>query len=331
MASFPLVSIIIPVRDRFAWLKDCLQSVFDQGYPALEVIVVDDGSLTPAADFIVATWPERANQVTVIRNQESLGPGASRENGRMVAKGRYLSYLDSDDVITPQKISRQVDFLQAHPEYGMCYCAARVFSQLPLTGKEEEWRPVQTASDQILPQLLIHRPWGTGACLWTREATDAIGSWSSLRAGEDQEYEFRAGLLRVKIHRLPEDLFYVRRSAELGQLNQQNAACRLEDSKMYIAIGEMALNAQGGVDALTRYMISRHLVFSTIFLLSLPDRELALNSIGTVKRLAGKSIFAGAMADAVLLAIRSLPEKTAGKCIHFFRHRILQVLKRAII
>lgn len=326
----PLVSIIIPTKDRFEWFRDCLHSVLEQNYPAIEIIVIDDGSSKPLREFIVETWDGLTDRIKIIRNDVSLGPGVSREMGRQIAKGDYISYLDSDDVIHPHKIRKQVNYLMEHPEIGMCYCRCNVFSELPLTGSEKEWRQFQDGAHDFLPKLLINRTWGTSACLWTKEATDQIGPWSSLCAGEDQEYEFRAGLLGIKAFPISEVLCYIRRSSNFPQLNMENTFCRTEDAKMYISIANQATSHQDRFDQMTIFMICRNLFLSSIFLLSQKNKILAQDCIHALINLKNDNIIIQAVYKPIQTMTKFFPCYFMYRLLHLSRYRIIQITRIAI-
>jgi glycosyltransferase involved in cell wall biosynthesis len=118
-----LVSTIVPVHDRPAMLVDAVESVLAQSYRPLEILIVDDGSTddTPAvADALAADHPEV--QAIHIPNG---GPGVAREAGRRQARGEFVQYLDSDDVLLSEKFQSQVRALSADPESGECYGMTR--------------------------------------------------------------------------------------------------------------------------------------------------------------------------------------------------------------
>ena len=176
-------------------LRQCLDTIAAQTYPALEVIVVDDASEGDIPAVINAIpWPSNLGP-QYIRLEQNRGPGAAREVGRKQAQGDFICYLDSDDLWHRDKVAMQVEVLQNHSAAGMCYCISVRFKGAPLTGEE----PVSRLSDRpftsILPQLLYSRPWDTSACMWTRRATDRIGPWWAGWTWEDVEYDLRAGCL----------------------------------------------------------------------------------------------------------------------------------------
>jgi len=114
MAS-PLVSVIIPVYNRFELAKEAVSSVLGQTFRSLELIIVDDGStdMTP----ILATYFREDTRVKYIRINHSGMPGFVRNKGVETAKGKYLAFLDSDDLWMESKLEKQVGFLEKNSIY----------------------------------------------------------------------------------------------------------------------------------------------------------------------------------------------------------------------
>lgn len=94
-ASTPLVSVIIPVYNAADHLRECLDSVLSQSLKKIEVICVDDGSEDESLE-ILNEYAQKDERVTVLK-QENAGGGAARNKGIDIARGKYLSFLDSDD------------------------------------------------------------------------------------------------------------------------------------------------------------------------------------------------------------------------------------------
>lgn len=96
MQKQPLVSIIIPVFNVAEFLSECLESVFNQTYPNIQVIVIDDGS-TDESPLILKRW--RETEEFILINQNNSGQSVSRNKGLEIAKGKYILFVDSDDYI----------------------------------------------------------------------------------------------------------------------------------------------------------------------------------------------------------------------------------------
>ena len=106
MSSNPLVSVIIPTYGRREYLEESIASVLNQTYPDIELIVVDDFSPAPV---LVATG--HAGDMRVLRHARNMGPGAARNTGLSHAQGRYVAFLDDDDLLPEDRIERAVDGL----------------------------------------------------------------------------------------------------------------------------------------------------------------------------------------------------------------------------
>lgn len=111
----PLVTAIIPTYNRAWAIIRALDSVLEQTYPALEIIVVDDGSTDNTAE-VLAPYLEK---ITLLSTNNS-GVSAARNVGIKKSTGKFVAFLDSDDQWTPDKIDCQVDFFHKHPEAMIC-------------------------------------------------------------------------------------------------------------------------------------------------------------------------------------------------------------------
>ena len=113
----PKVSVIIPTYNRLPMLKEAMESVLAQDFEDLELIVVDDGSTDGTADEIIRF----GGRVKLLRHQENRGVSAARNSGILHARGKYIGFLDSDDLWVKGKLKTQVDFLDENPQYPLCY------------------------------------------------------------------------------------------------------------------------------------------------------------------------------------------------------------------
>ncbi len=101
-----LVSIIIPNYNREVLVAETVQNMLDQDYPNKEILVIDDGS----TDGSVAGLKKFGDAIKVI-SQKNQGPGAARNNGLKVAKGKFIQFMDNDDLASKNKISSQMECL----------------------------------------------------------------------------------------------------------------------------------------------------------------------------------------------------------------------------
>jgi len=192
-----LVSIILPVFNRPDFLREAIAQVFAQTYRPLELILVDDGSADETGNLCDGVAAAHPDTVRVV-HRENGGPGAARESGRVLARGEFLQYFDSDDQIDPRKIEVQVAALRANPDCGVAYCKTREFTrgEMP-TGRCSQF--TGESMPRLFPRLLSGCCWPTMTPLIRRETSDAIGPWLALRQEEDWEYDSRIAAMGVKL------------------------------------------------------------------------------------------------------------------------------------
>jgi glycosyltransferase involved in cell wall biosynthesis len=196
-----LVSTIIPVFNRAAMLRDAVGCVLAQTYRPLEIIVVDDGS-TDDTPLVCRELAAVNPDVVIAVRQANAGPGAAREAGRRQARGEFLQYLDSDDLLHPHKFQRQVAALREQPECGVAYCKTREYQMGQAPRERASFRTGERL-DVLFPELLSGRIWQTVTPLFRRTVSDAAGPWSDLRQEEDWEYDARVAALGTRLVWVP--------------------------------------------------------------------------------------------------------------------------------
>lgn len=115
-----LVSVIIPTYNRAHFIKAAIQSVLEQTYSNLELIVVDDGSTDNTHDVVKLITDDRLLYI----QQSNRGRSNARNHAISLARGKYIAFLDSDDIYLPNKIELQVNYLKNHSDVGMVYTSA---------------------------------------------------------------------------------------------------------------------------------------------------------------------------------------------------------------
>jgi glycosyltransferase involved in cell wall biosynthesis len=167
----PTVSVVIAVRDGARYLGEAIRSVLDQTLPALEVLVVDDGSRDDSAEVARAFAPP----VRVI-TQAPAGIGAARNRGLAEARADTVAFLDADDLWSPDKLAVQTLALAQDPTLDLVSGHVRQFIS-PDVPEKEKARFVCPPGPQP--------GWIPSATLVTRRAIAIIGPFSeTLRAGE---------------------------------------------------------------------------------------------------------------------------------------------------
>jgi glycosyltransferase involved in cell wall biosynthesis len=124
MDKKPLVSIVIPAYNIERYIVGAVESALAQTYRPLEIIVTDDGS-TDGTKTLLEPYIAKG-EVRYIY-QKNKGIAGARNTAIRAAKGEYIALLDGDDLFLPEKISRQVAYLEEHPECDASYCGIWIF------------------------------------------------------------------------------------------------------------------------------------------------------------------------------------------------------------
>src|SRR5262245_10021714 len=197
-----LVSTTIPVHNRPLLLREAVESVLAQTYRPIEIVIVDDGSTDDTAQSIAALAACYPSIVRHLRVPNG-GPGASREAGRLIAKGEFIQYLDSDDLLLPRKFELQVGGLRANPECDVAYGRTRFYGAGEESGNMS-WKRTGERIETMFPSFLQSRWWDTSTPLYRRKVIDRAGEWLRLRNEEDWEYDCRIASQGVRLHQCPE-------------------------------------------------------------------------------------------------------------------------------
>lgn len=169
MTPLPLVSVVIPCFNQARYLRRAIASVQAQTWPAIESIVVDDGSTDETSAVAYA-----AGVTTVVRHHNR-GLSGARNAGLAAAHGEYVLFLDADDELLPDAVRSGVEVLERHPDAGGVGRRC-----LPM---DAEGRPLQAIypvlqSSDLYGQLLSNNiVWTPGAALFRRDVMQGLGGF----------------------------------------------------------------------------------------------------------------------------------------------------------
>jgi glycosyltransferase involved in cell wall biosynthesis len=133
------VSVLIPLFNKAPYVKEAIDSVLHGTFGDFEIVVVDDRSTDGGADVVRGIEDPRLHLVELPENR---GPAGAANAGLEVCTGEYIVRLDADDVNMPDRIARQVAYMDAHPEVGASGGALDLFG-----AQKEKWSfPLRSAS-----------------------------------------------------------------------------------------------------------------------------------------------------------------------------------------
>lgn len=206
----PLVSILIPAFNAQDCISDTLRSAIAQTWDRKEIIVVDDGS----TDQTVMIARQFESQGVRVVSQKNQGAAAARNTALSLSHGDYIQWLDSDDLIAPDKIARQMEASAACPSKRTLLSSA--FGKFLYRWYRAKFIPTDLWSD-LTPTEWLLRKMGenlymqTATWLVSRELTEAAGPWDTrLLSDDDGEYFCRVLLASDGVRFVPDAKSYYR-------------------------------------------------------------------------------------------------------------------------
>jgi glycosyltransferase involved in cell wall biosynthesis len=193
---FELVTVIIPTYNRGTFLKEAVESIIHQTYRPIECIVVDDGSTDNTRELVNELMKKNDTSFTLkYIYQDNSGAQAARNAGTQVCSGEFVQYFDSDDLLYPQKIEKQVDFLRNNAE-----CDG-VFGDWDMGMAENKEVIEAWESEDMITQLLTEKSIHTLAFLYRREIINKTGEWDvNIKRNQEIDFQIR-GLLEGAVYK----------------------------------------------------------------------------------------------------------------------------------
>ena len=255
----PLVSIVIPAYNAAKYIAETLESVKQQTWPAVEAFVIDDGS----SDETVALARRFESERIRVLEQKNSGACVARNLGLSLSKGKYIQFLDADDVLSPDKIEKQVSVLEQNPGYlGVSPTVHFMNGEdyLRMSPREESFW-IHDTDDPV--EFLVRLYGGDGerwmvqtsAWLTPKTITDTIGPWDErLLLDQDGEYFARA-VLASKGIRITGGMNYYRRFTLGGNISAKaNKIENLRSALLALRLKEGYLGKHTGSDRFRKAM-----------------------------------------------------------------------------
>lgn len=218
-AGAPRVSVVMPVLNVERFLAEALTSILDQTFTDFELVVVDDGS-TDSSPAILEQFALRDPRLRVVR-QEQAGLTPALNRGWRLARAPYIARMDGDDVALPDRLERQVVFLDGHPRVGVVGGAFVVLTEL---GERLGTITYSTADRELRRDLQRYNCIPHPTAMIRREALERVGGYRLERA---EDYDL---WLRIaedwEIANLPEPVLLYRhhpRQYSVAHLDRQAA------------------------------------------------------------------------------------------------------------
>ena len=204
----PAVSIVLPVYNCPEYVGEAIESMLAQAFLDYEMIVIDDGSQDDTLSVVKRYSDPRIRVLT----QANRGLAGTLNRGIGLARGRYVARQDQDDVSMPERLAKQVGFLDSHPECGLVGTWAEIWQDRARTDRAHR-HPADNSS--LKYELLLNNPFVHSSVMIRKSALDRVGAYSTDKGRQPPEdYELWSRIAReFEVANVPEVLHRYREIA----------------------------------------------------------------------------------------------------------------------
>lgn len=234
----PTVAIVVPAYNRADVIKETIDSILAQTFTDFEAVFVDDGS-TDDTVSIIEQYQAKDSRIRLVRNKKNLGAPRSRNKGLALTTARYVNFVDSDDVLHPEKLAKQVVLLDEG--YDLVVSQALRFSSH--VGEPDMVLWTNLDSPVTFSRFTTGQTnWCLNAPLWRREFLEQIGGFTEhLPWFQDWELHARALIAEPRVAIISDPLVYCRCSWSPGQITASGiAAMESERYQTYLIFAQFA-------------------------------------------------------------------------------------------
>ncbi|MEJ7759426.1 MAG: glycosyltransferase family A protein [Gemmatimonadaceae bacterium] len=230
-ATFPTVSVLITAYNRETFIGEAIESVLRSSLEDLEIVIVDDDSSDQTAE-IARRYAAADPRIRLFVNQTNLGDYPNRNRAASHAKGIYLKYVDSDDVIYPHGLEAMVRCMEAFPDAGLGLSALPD----PAGPCPRLLSPVEAYRENFFYRDLLGR--APGSAIIRRSAFNAVDGFSGRKQVGDHELWLKLAR-RFPVVKMPTDLVWDRQHPD----QEQNYDSTVEKAVMHEGVQIAALAA----------------------------------------------------------------------------------------
>lgn len=290
--SMKTVSIITPTLNRRFYLKSTIESVVNQTFKDWEMVIVDDGSTDGTEKMVRECFGADSRIRFLKRKNARSGAGICRNEGFKASSGKYVIFLDSDDLLAPHCLEKRVRSMEEDPslDFGVFY--SNVFFEKPGDTKHV-WNEFNEKDD--LDRFTgFDIPWGSCSTVWSREAFERNGLWDeNLPSWQDVELHVRALTGKSRYKKFPEIDSYYRISSPASIGTQSGSVTHLQARFYFFATVVRKLSAAGELSELRKKNLAKMITVSCALLKSNEKHFAAfrLALLGWRLRLYGKYSF----------------------------------------
>ncbi|MBC7865107.1 MAG: glycosyltransferase [Bacteroidia bacterium] len=203
--KLPLISVVLPLYNAEKFIEAAVRSILDQSFRDLELIVLNDGSKDNSLAVLNAIKDERL----IVIDQANMGMGPTINKGIALAKGKYIARQDHDDLSAPERLTKQLAFLEANPAVALVGTAAEIIDE---NGKATGRFHKHVCSNmEIRATLYFDNPFVHSSVMFRKDAIEKTGTYNVSIPSLLQDFElwFRFSK-EFELANLPESLVLYR-------------------------------------------------------------------------------------------------------------------------
>lgn len=201
MSTSPLVSFVMPVHNARPFLDESIGSVLNQTFADFEFVILDDASNDGSTEAL-REWARRDARIRLYESARNLGPAGSSNFVVEQARARLVARMDADDVSYPERLRRQWEVLERHPEVAL---VGTLYE-----GIDERGRRVRPRDRWRLSRGTIQPPFPHGSVLFRREVFEAVGGYRGECDGWEDQDLFLRMRRRARVVTINEPLYLYR-------------------------------------------------------------------------------------------------------------------------
>lgn len=193
------VSVIMPCYNDGQYIEEAIESVLNQSYKDIELIIIDDGS---DDEYTIKVINKISHEKIKVLHTDHLRPAGARNYGISLSTGKYILPVDSDDKIEPTYIEQAVNILEGNPEIGIVYCQADLFGE-----QSGRWDLPNYSFETMLLDNIVFV-----TALFYKEDWEKAGGFNTTMDSGMEDYDFWLSILGLgkQIYQIPEILFHYR-------------------------------------------------------------------------------------------------------------------------
>jgi len=244
----PTVSVIIPTYQRPHWVKEAIESVLAQNYKDYEIIVVNDGSTDNTAEVL----NQFQDTIKIITHKRNKGQAAARNTAIASSQGRYIAFIDDDDIWLPSKLEKTITLLEANQKIGLIYSDMFFFNEKEVFPEpQSKKQPLHLACVRWMLFLFGNIVPMPCTVVVRRESLDQVGLFDETVNFCD-DYDL---WLRISEKWL---LYYLDEPLAMYRLSETNASKDKERiTRMVLAVKEKAIHRHSDYRRLSPHLLER--------------------------------------------------------------------------